>query len=63
MMPIGAEIENSLRKERQMQGIELAKMQGKYLGRSKSAIQSKGKTLNKYQDVTDLLKSSDLSIR
>ena len=63
MMSIGAEMENNLRRERQMQGIELARMQGKYNGRSKGAVQSKEKTLTKYQDVTDLLKSSDLSIR
>ena len=63
MMSIGAEMENNLRKERQMQGIELAQMQGKYSGRSKGAVQSKEKTLTKYQDVTDLIKSSNLSIR
>jgi DNA invertase Pin-like site-specific DNA recombinase len=63
MMSIGAEQENRLRHERQMQGIQLAKMQGKYSGREKGATQSKEKTLTKYQDVADLIKSSNLSIR
>lgn len=63
MMSIGAEMENNLRKERQMQGIEIARLNGKYNGRSKGATQSREKTLTKYQDVADLIKSSDLSIR
>lgn len=63
MMSIGAEMENNLRKERQMQGIQIAKMRGKYNGRVQGATTTKEKTLSKYQDITDLLKSSDLSIR
>ncbi len=63
MMSIGAEMENNLRKERQMQGIRIAKLNNRYMGRKSGATATKEKTLAKYQDVTDLLKSSDLSIR
>ena len=63
MMSIGAEMENNLRKEGQMQGIQIAKLNGKYNGRSLGATATKEKTLTKYQDITDLLKFSKLSIR
>ncbi len=63
MMSIGAEMENNLRKERQREGIALAKLQQKYVGRSKGARADKIKLLTKYADVADLLKKSDLSIR
>jgi len=63
MMSIGAEMENGLRKERQMQGIQLAKLNGKYNGRARGAVTSSEALLNKYEDVADLIKSSDLSIR
>lgn len=63
MLSLGAEMENNLRKERQLQGIQLAKMSGKYQGRLTGSMASKEKLLVKYNDVADLVKNSDLSIR
>ena len=58
MMSIGSEMENNLRKVRQSEGIALAKLQQKYNGRVEGNNQ-----LQKYSDVVDLLKKSELSIR
>jgi DNA invertase Pin-like site-specific DNA recombinase len=63
MMSIGAEMENNLRKERQREGIQIAKLQRKYAGRKVGAIANKEKILQKYSDVVDLLEKSELSIR
>jgi DNA invertase Pin-like site-specific DNA recombinase len=63
MLSIGAELENNLRKERQREGIALAKLQQKYNGRKEGSKANKEKQLAKYKDVVDLLKKSDLSIR
>jgi DNA invertase Pin-like site-specific DNA recombinase len=63
MLSIGAEMEISIKKDRQREGIALAKMNGKYSGRSKGARADKVKMLSKYADVADLLKKSDLSVR
>lgn len=63
MMSIGAEMENNLRKTRQSEGIALAKLQNKYLGRSLGSTANKENQLSKYSDVVDLLEKSDLSIR
>jgi DNA invertase Pin-like site-specific DNA recombinase len=63
MLSIGAELENNLRKERQREGIALAKLQQKYVGRREGSKANKEKQLLKYKDVVDLLKKSDLSIR
>ena len=63
MLSIGAELENNLRKERQREGIALAKLQQKYNGRREGSKANKEKQLAKYKDVVDLLKKSDLSIR
>ena len=62
MMSIGAEMENNMRKERQRQGVALAKANGKYQGRTRGSIASPEKTLAKYWDVVNLLKSSKLSL-
>ncbi len=60
-LSIGAEMENSLRKIRQLQGIELARH--RYKGRKKGARTSPQKILEKYSDIVDLLKRSELSLR
>ena len=63
MLAIGAEMENNLRKERQREGVALAKLQNKYAGRKTGAKASKEKVLEKYSDVVDLLQKSELSVR
>jgi DNA invertase Pin-like site-specific DNA recombinase len=62
-LAMGAEMENNLRKERQMQGIQLAKVSGKYRGRVEGSGGNRERLLIKYKDVIDLAKSSDLSLR
>ena len=63
MLSIGAEMENSQRKIRQREGIQLAKLKGKYNGRRKGARTSPVILTSKYQNVSDLLDKSDLSVR
>jgi len=63
MLSIGAEMENSQRKIRQLEGIQLAKMKGIYNGRIKGAKTSPSVVMNKYRNVADLLDKSDLSVR
>lgn len=63
MMSIGSEMENNLRKNRQSEGIALAKLQQKYKGRVAGGRANKEKQLEKYTDVVDLIQKSDLSIR
>lgn len=63
MLSIGAEMENSQRKIRQLEGIQLAKLKGVYNGRMKGARSSEKVFNNKYQNVTDLLEKSELSVR
>jgi DNA invertase Pin-like site-specific DNA recombinase len=63
MMSIGAEMENNLRKTRQKEGIQIAKLKNKYSGRRAGAKANKENLLRKYSDVVDLLEKSDLSVR
>lgn len=63
MLSIGAEMENSQRKIRQYEGIQIAKIKQKYSGRRVGAKTSPYALLNKYQSVSDLLDKSDLSAR
>ena len=63
VLAIGAEMENDLRKTRQAQGIQLAKMNGVYTGRKVNAKADPSKLLEKYSDVADLIKDSNLSLR
>jgi len=63
MFALGAEMENDLRKQRQKEGIAMAKIKGRYKGRRNGAKADPVDLLNKYQDVADLLSKSDLSIR
>jgi len=63
MLAIGAEMENNLRRERQREGVALAKLQNKYSGRKEGAKASKEKVMEKYSDVVDLIQKSELSIR
>lgn len=63
MLSIGSEMENSQRKIRQYEGIQLAKMKGIYNGRIKGAKTSPSVVINKYRNVADLLDKSDLSVR
>lgn len=62
MMSIGAEMENNLRKERQTQGIAIAKTQGTYRGRIKGSVAKPETLLAKYWDVVNLLQDSELSV-
>lgn len=62
MMSIGAEMENNLRKERQLQGISIAKATGKYQGRQRGSVASPEKLKSKYWDIVNLLKDSKLSM-
>ena len=63
MFSIGAEMENDLRRQRQLEGIQLAKMKNRYQGRKKGAIAGPKKLLDKYKNVVDLVGKSDLSLR
>ena len=63
MLSIGAEMENSQRKIRQYKGIQLAKIKQKYKGRRIGARTSPSVILHKYQNISDLLDKSDLSVR
>ncbi|HLN20927.1 MAG TPA: recombinase family protein [Bacteroidales bacterium] len=63
MLSIGAEMENSQRKIRQYEGIQLAKLKGVYNGRVKGSRTSLKDLIDKYQNVNDLLDKSELSIR
>jgi DNA invertase Pin-like site-specific DNA recombinase len=63
MLSIGAQVEYSQRAERQKQGIQIAKLKGKYRGRKKHATASKEKILIKYKNVAELIKKSELSLR
>jgi DNA invertase Pin-like site-specific DNA recombinase len=63
MLSIGAEMENSQRKIRQFEGIQLAKIKQKYNGRRIGVRTSPSALLNKYQNVSELIDKSDLSLR
>lgn len=63
MMSVGSEMENNLRKNRQAEGIAIAKINSIYSGRRTGAVGNKEKQLQKYADVVDLIQKSDLSIR
>ena len=57
-----AEFENGLRKERQMEGIAIAKLKGVYSGRKRGTTLSNNKFLEKYKDVVKELNNGE-SIR
>jgi len=63
MLSIGAEMENNQRKIRQYEGIQLAKIKLKYSGRKKGAKTALSDMLDKYQNISDLIDKSDLSVR
>lgn len=63
MFSIGAEMENDLRRQRQIEGIQLARLRNKYQGRKKGAKAKPQSILEKYKDVVDLLGKSELSVR
>ena len=63
MLSIGAEMENSQRKIRQLEGIQLAKIKGVYNGRVNGAKSKPSLLMNKYQNISDLLDKSELSVR
>ena len=63
MLSIGAEMENSQRKIRQLEGIHLAKIKGVYNGRVDGAKSNPSLLMNKYQNILDLLDKSELSVR
>ena len=63
MLSIGAEMENSQRKIRQFEGIQLAGMKGVYNGRVNGAKSNPSVLMNKYQNVSELLDKSELSVR
>ena len=63
MLSIGTEMENSQRKIRQNEGIQLAKINGVCNGRINGAKSNPSVLMNKYQNISDLLDKSDLSVR
>ena len=63
MLSIGAEMENSQRKIRQLEGIQLAKIKGVYNGRVNGTKSNPSVLMNKYQNISDLLDKSELSVR
>ena len=63
MLSIGAEMENSQRKIRQREGIQLAKIKGIYKDRIKGAKTAPSDMLDKYHNISDLIDKSDLSVR
>ena len=63
ILSIGAEMENSQRKIRQREGIQLAKLKGVYTGRVNGTKSNPSVLMNKYQNISDLLNKSDLSVR
>lgn len=63
MLSIGAEMENSQRKIHQQEGIQLAKLKGVYTGRVNGSKSNTSVLMNKYQNISDLLDKSELSVR
>ena len=63
MLSIGAEMEINMRKIRQFEGIQLAKLKGVYTGRVNGSKSNASVLMNKYQNISDLLDKSDLSVR
>lgn len=63
MLSIGAEMENNQRKIRQFEGIQLARIKGIYKGRINSARSNPTIIMSKYQNISDLLDKSNLSVR
>jgi DNA invertase Pin-like site-specific DNA recombinase len=63
MLSIGAEMENNQRKIRQREGIHLAKIKGVYNGRVKGSRTNPSALMEKYQNISDLLDKSELSVR
>jgi DNA invertase Pin-like site-specific DNA recombinase len=63
MLSIGTEMENNQKKIRLREGIQLANIKGVYNGRIKGANSSPSVILNKYQNISDLLDKSELSVR
>ncbi|MCX6254387.1 MAG: recombinase family protein [Bacteroidia bacterium] len=63
MLSIGAEMENNQRKIRQCEGIHLAKIKGMYNGRVKGSRTNPSALMEKYQNISDLLDKSELSVR
>jgi DNA invertase Pin-like site-specific DNA recombinase len=53
-----AQLEKNLIKERTKAGIEIAKLQGKYLGRAVGSVQTNEAILEKYKDVVEALKTN-----
>lgn len=63
MMASGVEIEINNRKVRQKEGIERARLQGKYLGRKKGTNASNEELLEKYKDNLAVINDPHLSLR
>lgn len=63
MFALGSEMENDLRRQRQKEGIAMAKIKGKYKGRKNGAKAGTEQLLAKYEDIVDLLNNSSLSLR
>ncbi len=63
MLSIGSEMENRMRRDRQIEGIRLAQLQQKYTGRKRGAKSNPTELLIKYKDIVELLDNSNLSLR
>jgi hypothetical protein len=62
-LSIGTEMENSQRKISQLERIQLTKIKGVYNGRVNGAKSNPSVLMNKYQNISDLLDKSELSVR
>lgn len=64
-LALGAYMENALRKERQTEGIKMAKLRNPdlYSGKKRGARMSQKKMLERHSDINELLNNSSLSIR
>lgn len=64
-LALGAYMENSLRKERQTEGIKMAKLRNPelYSGKKRGATMSREKMIERHSDINDLLNNSTLSLR
>ena len=63
MLASAVEIEANSRKERQKEGIERARLQGKYQGRKSGARASREKLMEKYMDIIAIIRETNLSLR
>ena len=64
-LALGAYMENTLRKERQTEGIKMARLRNPdlYSGKKRGVKMSKDKLIERHSDIDELLNNSSLSLR